>query len=129
MLTQISSSWETQQVRLSVILGVSASVLCFFFLQLPDAVLDFGLSRGYADLAFQVNTLFHRYFVSSSKTLRSGGGTIPTDVFQEIITPTIFQALLSALAGYLTSIMFVPALRLARCHHDLLRSHKAPFYT
>jgi hypothetical protein len=126
MLTQISNSWETQQVRLSIIIGVSASILCFFFLQLPDAVLEFGLSKGYAELAYQVNTWFHRHFVSSSRVMANGE---VADIFQEIISPTTFQALLSLFAGYLTSILFVPALRLARCHHDLLRSHKAPFYT
>lgn len=138
MMAQISFNWDTQQVRvLSIVLGVSAAVLCFFILQLPDTVLDFGLGKGYTDLSAQINNYVRRHiafngshifldFNGQNAFAHSESGP---DYFEDLVTPATFQALLSVFAGFLTCILFFPALRLARCHHDLLRSHKAPFYT
>eukprot|EP01102_Stenamoeba_stenopodia_P010951 TRINITY_DN3343_c0_g1_i3.p1 TRINITY_DN3343_c0_g1~~TRINITY_DN3343_c0_g1_i3.p1 ORF type:complete len:441 (-),score=40.12 TRINITY_DN3343_c0_g1_i3:217-1539(-) len=138
MMAQLSFNWDTQQVRvLSIVLGISAAVLCFFILQLPDAVLDFGLGKASTDFTVQINKYIGRHvaFNGSHIFLDFNGQNafahteLGVDYFEDLVTPATFQALLSIFAGFLTCILFFPALRLARCHHDLLRSHKTPFYT
>ena|SRR3990167_1617081 len=111
------SGSESYEMRISLLVGIGASILCFFILESPSTILNFGLPIGF--FSFPV---FHPATNNITETLCKGFNdllvTFRATVLQDnsdtssAVNYTVFKALLSIFCNlfiYLFSIVSHPS--------------------